>query len=367
MAIKIKGVIGSDVRGAEFADRISKLTGDIDFEIDSPGGSVFHGISIFNAIKNYDKGKCRMHVVGDCSSMAAYVMLAGDGPVDFEPNSIVVLHNPWSMAVGDYRAMQKEGSILEQMAELYAKEFVKKGLFEEKDIRQIMDEETWFIGAQKLKKLGNVLKDGNNNGNNDGNDEMSEEIKIAGCRERMEEAKATIRALKEENTDKIAALLKIPQIQAKAETTDNTTVITTKTEGENKMVANLQELKAQNPAVYTEAKGEGVQAESKRVASLMKFIDVDKQAVIDAIENGKTVSDDDFQSSILMARIKSDTIKGMQSENPEDLNPADETHAPEGEAEGGDKGGENDAKKKTEEAEANKLKDVLARMGISQE
>ena len=65
MAIEIKGVIGADINGQEFARRISRLSGDIDFEIDSPGGSVFHGISIFNAIKSYDRGKCRMHVVGD--------------------------------------------------------------------------------------------------------------------------------------------------------------------------------------------------------------------------------------------------------------------------------------------------------------
>lgn len=367
MSIKIKGVIGSDVRGAEFAERLSRLTGDVEFEIDSPGGSVFHGISIFNAIKNYDKGKCRMHVVGDCSSMAAYIMLAGDGPVEFEPNSIVVLHNPWSLAIGDYRAMQKEGSILEQMAALYAKEFVKKGLFEEKEIRQIMDEETWFIGAEKLKKLGNVLKGDNNSEDNEDSSEMTEEIKIAACRERIEEAKAAIRALKEESADKIAALLKIPQQQAKAETTENTTVITTQTEGENKMVANLQELKAQKPSIYAEAKDEGVKAESERVASLMDFIDVDKKAVIDAIANGKNVMDNAFQSAILMARVKSDTIKGMQEENPDDLTPREETHAPEGEASGEGEGGEEDAKKKKEDADASKLKDVLARMGITQE
>ena len=113
MAIKIKGVIGADVNGQLLAEQISRLSGDIEFEIDSPGGSVFHGISIYNAIKNYDRGKCRMHVVGDCSSMAAYIMLAGDGDVEFEPNSIVVIHNPWSVTVGDYRDMQKEGKILE--------------------------------------------------------------------------------------------------------------------------------------------------------------------------------------------------------------------------------------------------------------
>lgn len=50
MAIKIKGVICWDVNGDEFAERLSRLDGDITFEINLPGGSVFHGITIYNAI-----------------------------------------------------------------------------------------------------------------------------------------------------------------------------------------------------------------------------------------------------------------------------------------------------------------------------
>ncbi len=355
MAIKIKGVIGCDVIGSEFADRLSKLSGDIEFEIDSPGGSVFHGISIFNAIKNYDRGKCRMHVVGDCSSMAAYIMLAGDGPVDFEPNAIVVLHNPWSIAVGDYRAMQKEGQVLEQMASLYAKEFVKKGLFEEKEIRSIMDEETWFIGAEKLKRLGNVL-DGENS-DSDSQEEQSQEIQIAALREKMSEAKARLKALKTDSDEleKIAALVSRPDF--KAEVINNGSK--EKTKGETKM--NLNELKSQNPSVYAEAKKDGVAEEQKRVASLMKFIDIDKQAVIDAIQGGKTISDDDFQASILMARIKKDEIDNMEKQNPTALNPQVEIHAPESEDAEIQQQAEA-AKKAEQEKEEQALNDLLSRM-----
>ena len=207
MAVKIKGVIGADINGQEFAEKISRLSGDIEFEIDSPGGSVFHGISMYNAIKNYDRGKCTMHVVGDCSSMAAYVMLAGDGDVEFEPNSIVVLHNPWSIALGDYKAMQKEAKILEELAELYAKAFVERGLFEEEEIRQIMDEETWFMG-ENLKKLGVVVNGSEGESDSDEDNGGSNEIKIAAFRERMNEAKAKLKAMKQDNeTEQIAALL----------------------------------------------------------------------------------------------------------------------------------------------------------------
>lgn len=360
MAIKIKGVIGADINGQEFAERISKLSGDIDFEIDSPGGSVFHGISMYNAIKNYDKGRCRMHVVGDCSSMAAYVMLAGDGDVEFEPNSIVVLHNPWSFAIGDYKAMQKEANILEELAKLYAKAFVERGLFKEAEIRSIMDEETWFMG-ENLKKLGVVLGDNNTDSDED-ETEGSKEIKIAAFRERMNEAKAKLKALKnEDETEQIAALLKTQANTNK----DFVNVIEPKEKGENKMVKSLEELKAQNSAVYNEAIDEGKKAEQKRVASLMKFIDVDKNAVIKAINDGVGVNDDEFQASILMAKTSKKQIAEMEEQNPPQVNPETETHAPEGEGEGnGEELTEEQKAEAQKKADDEKFNALIAAMGI---
>ncbi len=356
MAIKIKGVIGADINGQEFAERISKLSGDITFEIDSPGGSVFHGISMFNAIKNYDKGKCKMHVVGDCSSMAAYIMLAGDGDVEFEPNSIVVLHNPWSIAIGDYRTMQKEGAILEEMASMYALEFVKKGLFEKSEIRSIMDNETWFMG-ENLKKLGRILGD-------DSNEENSSniEIKVAACRERMSEAKAKIKAMKlDEDVDKIAALLS-KAINGLNQTKEIKNEMQQEEKGENKMIKDLNELKAQNITVYNEAREEGVKAEQKRVASLMKFIDVDKNAVIKAIEDGVGIGDDEFQAAILMAKTNKKEIKAMEENNPPKVNPQTETHAPEGDE---DKQTEEERAKAQKEIEDKKFNALISAMGIT--
>jgi len=369
MTINIKGVIGSDVTGQAFADKLARLQGDIDFEIDSPGGSVFHGISIYNAIKNYNRGKCRMHVVGDCSSMAAYIMLAGDGDVEFEPNSIVVLHNPWSFAIGDYRDMQKEAGILERLSALYAKAFVERGLFEEAEIRSIMDEETWFIGAESLKKLGKVLGD-----EKEDSDDGDKEIKIAGLRERMDEAKAKIRALKNgDEPDKIAALLpKETGVNAHHGKSYNANIYQIsagkqdkKEKGENKMVASLEELKTQNASIYNEAKAEGEKAEKKRVAALMKFIDIDAKAVEKAIEDGSHVNDDEFQAAILAARTNKKEIQSMEKENPAGVDPKAEIHEPENKQNG--EPTEEEKKKAQQEEEDKKFNAILSAMGIQSE
>lgn len=365
MAFKIRGIIGLDIDGDEFAERLSKVSGDVDFEINSPGGSVFHGIRIFNAIKKYDRGKCRMHVVGDCSSMAAYIMLAGDGDVEFEPNSIVVLHNPWSFASGDYRAMQKEAEILEGMSKLYASEFVKRKLFKESEIRSIMDAETWFMG-EDLKKLGKVLEDSNCNDDEEENSNETQEIRVAALRLRMEETKSKINALKIDNSDKIAALITSNNYNGSKQEKEFENIEIQEKKGETKMVKSLEELKIQNASIYNEAKSEGQKAEQKRVASLMKFIDVDKQAVIKAINDGVGVNDDEFQASILEARTNKKQIAEMESENPSNIDPKTETHAPEQQGEGEEPSEEEKAKAQ-KEAEDKKFNALIEAMGIKQD
>lgn len=329
MTIPIKGVIGWDVRGIDFAERISRLNGDIDFEIDSPGGSVFDGISIYNAIKNYNKGKCNIRVVGDCSSMAAYIMLAGD-TLKFESNAVVVLHNPWNLTIGDYRDMQKSALILEKLAAMYASKFVEKGIFEENVIRSIMDEETWFVGAEDLRQLGEVIGD-----DESGNDETEKEVRIAACRERIKGCMAKVREMNECEVDKIAALLKSTTsaaiAQQKPQPITEAKTIKQTTEGVKNM--KLDELKTQHNALFNEvmAMGEekGVEKERARVAAFMGFMDVDKDATIKALNEGKNVNDNEFQAAILMARVKADTINGMEKNNPAAVDPQTESHAPE--------------------------------------
>ena len=369
MVVKIKGIIGWDVDGQEFADKMARLSGDITFEIDSPGGSVFHGISIYNAIKNYDRGKCTMHVVGQASSMAGYIMMAGDGLPIFEPNAVCVLHNPWTIAMGDYKEFQKEANILERLASLYAEVFVKKGVFKEAEIRSIMDEETWFVGSNELKKLGTVNEDettesNENNENDDNTNEADKEITIAACKERIAEAKAKIRRLEGslDMVDKIAALVPDFKSETTAKTNENKNnksvceiQVTTQKEKGVKKMENLEQLKAECPKIYSEAKGEGISAEQTRVKALMKFIDTNKEAVVDAIINGKSVSDEEFQAEILNTRINAKQLEQIKNENPDNVEPKEETHAPENQ-EGGEQQEQNDK----QEAEAEEIKKVMA-------
>ena len=365
--IKIKGVIGWDVVGTQFADMMQRLTGDVDIEIDSPGGYVTDGLSIFNAIKTYKKGKVNIKVVGQASSMAAYIMLAGSS-LKFLPNAIVVLHNPWNLAIGDYKVMQKNAELLEKLAALYAEQFIEKGIFTEAEIRSIMDEETWFVGKKELAKLGEIedFADGSSGDAQDRDVAVAlAKDRISQCVAKMRERECDMQAL-----DCIAALMPAKAQTASAlpqqmQTQNNVEI---KPKGEKQM-KNAEELKAQFPNVYAEVfnagKAAGQADEKERVTTLIGFIDENKDIIVAAINDGSDVTSQKVQAGLLRSRLNASTISAMEKSNPGDVDPQEPEHEPEAQAAAGQPKpltAEEKAK-----AEQEQLDQVLAKMGISAE
>jgi ATP-dependent Clp protease protease subunit len=82
---------------------------EINIIINSPGGSVYEGIVIFNFIRDCAKTH-PISVKVNCiaMSMASYIMLAPrtidrNAKITVSENSVVMIHNPWGFAWGDYR------------------------------------------------------------------------------------------------------------------------------------------------------------------------------------------------------------------------------------------------------------------------
>lgn len=376
MGLRIKGIIGWDVIGTTFADMMSRLSGDVDIEIDSPGGYVTDGLSIFNAIKSYKKGKVSIKVVGQASSMAAYIMLAGD-TLTFMPNAIVVLHNPWNCACGDYRAMSKMANLLEKLAALYAEQFVEKGIFTEKEIRSIMDEETWFVGKKDLAKLGKVETSEDESNENDLSQDRDIVIqaameKITQCKAKMSETQFDLKSL-----DRIAALLPGSSPIAAASVqpaqtpppavyqqpqTQTGKIVSTINQGDEKM-ENAKELQTKYPQIYAEVfeagKKAGQAVEKERVSALMGFIDDDKDTIVAAIKDGTEIINPTVQANLLQARMKAQTLEGMQAANPAPVNPKEPEHEPENPQAAGQAA----AEQKAADEDA-RLNDIIALMGI---
>lgn len=122
---------------------------DITVNINSPGGSFFDGVAIYNSLRQHD-GNVHINVVGLAASAASIIAMAGD-TVSVAESGFIMIHNSWTMAVGNKKDMMSVADMLskfdDSMAELYAKKTKK----DEKTVRKMMDAETWLSGKESVE------------------------------------------------------------------------------------------------------------------------------------------------------------------------------------------------------------------------
>jgi ATP-dependent Clp endopeptidase proteolytic subunit ClpP len=123
---------------------------EITVRINSPGGSVFDGITIYNRLKQH-KAKIIVHIDGLAASIASIIALAGD-EVHMGEGAILMVHLPWTGVLGNRNDLENTINRLmdieEQMISIYAK---KTGL-DRQEIRAMLEAETWLDADQAIEK-----------------------------------------------------------------------------------------------------------------------------------------------------------------------------------------------------------------------
>lgn len=153
--IVIDGIIGSwDVSAKAVVEALDSFDGDVIVHINSVGGSVLDGITIFNALKAYQRGIITTQIVGVAASIASYIALAGDKTQAYD-NATFMIHNAWLPATGDYRALRKAADISEGLSSLLAKTYAQTTKLPFESIKYLMDEESFYYG-EEIKTAGFV-------------------------------------------------------------------------------------------------------------------------------------------------------------------------------------------------------------------
>jgi len=128
--------------------------------INSPGGDVFDGMSLFNAFANHPGG-VTVRIEGLAASMASIVAMGGR-KIEAYQNTMFMVHNAWTVAGGDHNLMREVADLIEkisgQMLEIYTGK-TKSG---KKDMKQMMDDETWLTAKEAEAKgfIDTVLTSG---------------------------------------------------------------------------------------------------------------------------------------------------------------------------------------------------------------
>ena len=155
--LMLYGAIGNyfdEIDGKRTVEQINAMTGDITVRVNSPGGDVFDGIAIMNALKEHSKdGKGKVTIVVDAlaASIASVIATAGDELIMSE-GSYLMIHNPWTIALGDAAEFEQVAGVLRQIGGSIAKIYARKTGKEVEEMQALMDAETW-IDAQAAVEM----------------------------------------------------------------------------------------------------------------------------------------------------------------------------------------------------------------------
>lgn len=148
--LNIFGVIGDEVRISHVMQALEEADGaDITVNVNSPGGSVFEGLAIYNALQDYS-GQVHIKVLGLAASAASVIALAGD-QISIAKSAFFMIHNAWTIAVGNRHDMAKVAQQLEPFDNTLAQIYADKTGIKVEEISKLMDNETWISGEDAVK------------------------------------------------------------------------------------------------------------------------------------------------------------------------------------------------------------------------
>ena len=140
-----------DITPALFAEELNQGTGDITVWINSPGGDVVAAAQIYNMLREYP-GSVTVRIDGPAASAASVIAMAGETVV-MSPVSMLMIHNPATMAVGDTDELGKAITMLNSVRESIINAYRAKTGLSRAKLAKLMDAETW-MDARAALELG---------------------------------------------------------------------------------------------------------------------------------------------------------------------------------------------------------------------
>jgi ATP-dependent Clp protease protease subunit len=138
-----------DVTPALFKSDLNAGSGDITVWINSPGGDVFAAAQIYNMLRDY-KGKVTVKIDGIAASAASVIAMAGDS-VLMSPVSMLMIHNPSTVAMGDKTEMEKAIEMLNSVKDSIINAYQAKTGLSRNKLSKLMDEETWMDSGKAVE------------------------------------------------------------------------------------------------------------------------------------------------------------------------------------------------------------------------
>lgn len=137
------------VSAGDFANELNALEADeITVGINSPGGIVFDGIAIMNALKRHP-AKIIARIDGVAASAASFIAMAGD-EIQTSKYGEMMIHEAWGYVEGDAEEMRAMADLLIRHNSSIASVYADRAGGEVKDWLKVMKKETWFTADEMV-------------------------------------------------------------------------------------------------------------------------------------------------------------------------------------------------------------------------
>ncbi|MBO8183765.1 MAG: Clp protease ClpP [Archaeoglobus sp.] len=162
---------GDEITPKQFKKELDDL-GDVELIkvfINSEGGDVFAGQAIHSMLKRH-RARIEVYIDGLAASIASVVAMAGD-IIRMPKNAMMMVHNPWTIAMGTADDFRKLADDMDQIRESIIVTYQDKTGMDREEIIRLMDEETWMTAEEAVqmgfadeleesKKIAASLKEG---------------------------------------------------------------------------------------------------------------------------------------------------------------------------------------------------------------
>lgn len=140
------------VDAQQFVKDLNQITAaTINLHLHSPGGNLFDGIAIYNALKQH-KSSVDVYIEGLAASSASIIALAGD-KIYMAKNAFYMIHNPFICCCGNSDELRKMADTLDKFTGTMIQTYVTASGQSEKQIKDWLDAETWMT-ADEAKANG---------------------------------------------------------------------------------------------------------------------------------------------------------------------------------------------------------------------